>query len=138
MEFGNTAGYLTLLQLRTLNALTYDDPLLLLAEDTTSKSTYGRRIKGIEARWTREVDVAQATVDNRLARRKDPKTTLNIVVLNGSKSNMMAILQRGFSDRVTVSYSDMGINEDFYIEGHKMTVSEGWTMVTGEFLLQGV
>ncbi|MCH7745797.1 MAG: hypothetical protein IIC84_06975 [Chloroflexi bacterium] len=138
VEFGNTAGYLTLLKLRTLNALTYDDPLLLLAEDTTSKSTYGRRIKSIEARWTREVDVAQATVDNRLARRKDPKTTLNIVVLNGSKSNMMAILQRGFSDRVTVSYSDMGINEDFYIEGHKMTVSEGWTMVTGEFLLQGV
>ena len=51
---------------------------------------------------------------------------------------MMSILQRGFSDRVTVSYDDMGINEDFYVEGHKITVSEGWTMVTGEFLLQGV
>ena len=110
----------------------------MLAEDATSKSTFGQRIKSIEARWTREVDVAQATVDNRLARRKDPKTALNVVVLNGSRANMMSILQRGFSDRVTVSYSDMGINEDFYVEGHKITVGEGWTMVTGEFLLQGV
>lgn len=85
MEFGATAGYLTLLKLRSLNALTFDDPLLLLAEDTTSKSTYGQRIKSIKARWTREVDVAQATVDNRLARKKDPKTVLNLVVLNGSR-----------------------------------------------------
>ena len=138
VAFGATAGYLTLLKLRSLNALTFDDPLLLLAEDTASKSTYGQRIKSIEARWTREVDVAQATVDNRLARKKDPKTVLNLVVLNGSRPNMMSILQRGFSDRVTVSYSDMGINEDFFIEGHRIAVSEGWTMVTGEFLLQGV
>ena len=138
VKFGATAGYLTLLKLRTLNAFIFDDPLLVLAEDATSKNTYGQRIKSIEARWTREVDVAQATVDNRLSRRKDPKTALNVVVLNGSKPNMMSILQRGFSDRVTVSYSDMGVNEDFYVEGHKITVSEGWTLVTCEFLLQGV
>ena len=85
VKFGATAGYLTLLKLRTLNAFIFDDPLLVLAEDATSKNTYGQRIKSIEARWTREVDVAQATVDNRLSRRKDPKTALNIVVLNGSR-----------------------------------------------------
>ena len=138
VAFGATAGYLTLLKLRTLNAFTYDDPVLLLAEDNTSKNTYGERLKTIEARWTREVDVALATIRNRRDRKKNPKTVLNMVVPNGSKANMMLILHRGFSDRVTVNYGAMGINEDFFIEGHRTTVSEGWTMVTRELLLQGV
>jgi hypothetical protein len=138
VAFGSTAGYLTKLSLRTLNAMVYDDPVLVLAEDDTSKAAYGQRIRTIEARWTREVDVAQATVDNRLARKKDPKTILNVVVPNGSTPNMMLILQRTFSDRVTVSYSDMGISEDFFIEGHRLTVSEGGTYITRELLLQGV
>ena len=138
VAFGATAGYLTLLTLRTLNAFTFDDPVLMQAGDSSSKTTYGQRIKSVEARWTREVDVAQATIDSRLARRKDPKTVLNVVVPNGSKANMLLILQRGFSDRVTVSYTDMGISGDFFVEGHRITVSEGWTVVTRELLLQGV
>ncbi len=138
VKFGATAGYLTLLKLRTLNAFTYDNSVLLLAEDATSKTTYGERLKTIEARWTREVDVAQATLNNRRDRRKDPKTVLNLVVPNGSKRNMMLILQRGFSDRVKVSYSAMGIDQDFFIEGHKISVSDGWTLVTRELLLDGV
>ncbi len=138
VKFGATAGYLTLLKLRTLNGITFDDPVHVLAEDTTSKNTYGQRIKAIEARWTREVGIAQATADSRLARKKDPKTVLNIAVRNASKANMTLILQRTFSDRVTVSYSDMGINHDFFIEGHRLTVSEGWTLLTRELLLQGV
>ena len=138
VKFGATAGYLTLLKLRTLNALTYDAPVLLLAEDTTSKSTYGERLKTVEALWTREVDVALATIQSRRDRKKDPKTVLRAVVPNGSKANTMVILHRAVSDRVTVSYGAMGINEDFFIEGHKITVSEGWTLVQGELLLQAV
>ena len=138
VKFGATAGYLTLLKLRTLNALTYDDPLLVLAEDTASKGTYGRRIRSVEARWTREVDVAQATVDSRLAHKKDPKTVLNVVVPNGAKANMMLILQRRFSDRVTVSYGAMGISGDFFLEGHRIEVAEGWSTVTRELLLHAV
>ena len=138
VNFGATAGYLTLLKLRTLNAFLFDDPLLVLAEDATSKSTYGQRVKSIEARWTREVAVAQATADSRLARRKDPKTVLNVVVSNGSRANLMLILQRTFSDRVTLTYSDMGINGDFFVEGHRLTVGEGWTRVIRELLLEGV
>ena len=138
VTFGATAGYLTLLKLRTLNAFTYDDPVLLLAEDSTSKDIYGERIKAIEARWTREVDVALATLGSRRDRKKDPKTVLRVVVPNGSKANMFFILHRHLSDRVTVQYSDMGISEDFFIEGHKITVSEGWTLVTRELQLHGV
>ena len=138
VAFGATAGYLTLLKLRTLNGITFDDPVLLLEEDATSKSTYGERLKTLEARWTREVDVALATIASRRDRKKDPKTVLNVVVPNGSKANLMLVLQRGFSDRVTVSYTDMGISEDFFIEGRTITVGEGWSVVTGKLLLQGV
>ena len=138
VAFGSTAGYLTLLKLRTLNAITFDDPVLLLEEDATSKSTYGERIRSIEARWTREVDVALATIGSRRDRKKDPKTVLDVTVPNGSKANLLLVLQRGLSDRVTVSYSGMGISEDFFIEGRTITVGEGWSMVTGELLLQGV
>lgn len=138
VKFGATAGFLTLLKMRSLNALTLDAPVLLKAEDSASKSTFGKRIRSIDARWTREVDVAQATVDSRLALRKDPKTVLNVVVANGSKANLMLILQRVFSDRVTVSYSDMGIDEDFFVQGHRLVVSRGWTLVERELLLQGV
>ena len=138
VAFGATAGYLTLLKLRTLNAFTYNDPVLLLAEDATSKSTYGERTKVVDARWTRETDVALATVQSRRDRKKDPKTVLRVVVPNGSRANMPVILHRGLSDRVTVEYGDMGISEDFFVEGHKITVSEGWTLVNRELLLQGV
>jgi hypothetical protein len=138
VTFGATAGYLTLLKLRSPAAFTFDDRVLLLAEDATSKSAHGKRIRSIDALWTREVAVAQATVDNRLSRRKDPKTVLTILVPNGSKANVMLMLQRSFSDRVTVVYSGMGISSDFFIEGHKITVSEGWTSVVTELLLQGV
>lgn len=136
--FGATAGYLTLLQLRTLNAIDFDDPVLLLQEDSTSKTAYGERARTIEAKWTREVDVALATIASRLARKKDPKTVINVKVPNGSKANLMMMLQRGLSDRVTVSYSDMGISEDFFVEGRTITVSQGWTAVAGELLLRGV
>ena len=105
---------------------------------SASKSTYGQRAKSIDARWTRELEVARTTIDNRLARRKDPRTVLAVTVPNGSKANLMLMLHRRFSDRVTVSYPDMGIDGDFFVEGHRIEVARGWTHVTRELLLQGV
>ena len=136
VTFGASRGYLTLLKLRTLNAFRLDDPVLLLAEDAGSKGAYGRRIRSIDARWTRQVDAAQATIDHRLARRKDPRTVLNLVVPAGSKANAMLLLHRSISDRVAVSYPEMGVAGDFFIEGHRIVVEEGWTRATRELLLQ--
>ena len=110
--------------------------MLLKAEDAESRSTYGDRTRTIEARWTRVADAALATVRSRLGRRKDPKTVLRATLPNGSRSNMLLMLQRSFSDRIAVSYPGMGIEEDFFIEGRRITVGEGWTSVTAELLLQ--
>ena len=138
VTFGATPGYLTLLKLRTRNAFRNQDPVLVRAEDADSRRTYGERTMTIEARWTREADAALATVESRRDRRKDPKTVLRAVVPNGSRSNVLLMLQRSFSDRITVTYPDMGIDEDFFVEGRRITVGEGWTSVTAELLLQAV
>ena len=136
VTFGATPGYLTLLQLRTLNAITYDDPAILRAGDPASRRAYGDRIRSIDALWTRESDTALAAIRSRLGRRKDPKTILRLTVKNGSGDNMMLVLQRAVSDRLHVIYTDMGIDRDFFVEGRSITVSEGWTLVTGQLLLR--
>ena len=125
VTFGASRGWLTLLKLRTLNAFRLDDPVLLLAEDADSRDAYGRRIRSIDARWTRQVDAAQATIDHRLARRRHPRTVLNLVVPAGSRANAMLLLHRSISDRVAVRYPEMGIDGHFFIEGHRIIVEGG-------------
>ena len=138
VTFGSRSGYLTLLNLRGVNAIKFGDPVLALADDTASKGAYGERIKTIDARWTSEVAAAQATAESRLERKRQPKTDLRVTVPNGSRANMLLMLQRRISDRVNVSYGDMGIDEDFFIEGHTLTVGEGGRAVTRELVLRGV
>ena len=83
VAFGATAGYLTLLRMRTLNAITYDDPVILRADDAASRRAHGDRTRSIEARWTRESDTALAAIRSRLKGRKEPRTVLRLTVANG-------------------------------------------------------
>ncbi len=125
VRFGSTAGYLTRLAMRTANALTYNAPLLLTAESARSQGDYGQRVRSIDARWTREVQRAQATLDRRLARRSSPRTTLRVTLPDGSDANTLSMLQLRLSDRVALRYEDMGVNGAFFIEGHTIEVTRG-------------
>ena len=138
VRFGSTAGYLTKLQMRTLNAYTFDDPVIVRSEDAASVAEYGRRVKRIDAVWTREAATAQATVDSRLRRRRNPRSVATVALNNGSGANVSAMLQRGFSDRVRLRYPAMGIDADFFVEGRRLSVGDGWTRVECELLLQSV
>lgn len=138
VRFGSTAGYLTKLQMRTLNAYTFDDPVIVRSEDAASVTEYGRRVKRIDAVWTREAATAQATVDSRLRRRRTPRSVATVALNNGSGANVSSMLQRGFSDRVRLRYPAMGIDADFFVEGRRLSVGEGWTRVECELLLQRV
>ena len=138
VTFGSSAGYLTKLQMRTLNAYTFDDPVIVRSEDDASVAEYGRRAKRVDAVWTREAATAQATVDSRLRRRRDPRSVATVELNNGSGANLSAMLQRGFSDRVRLRYPSMGIDADFFVEGRRLSVGEGWTRVECELLLQSV
>ncbi len=136
VRFGSTAGYLTKLQMRTLNAYKFDDPVIVRSEDASSVSEYGRRVKRIDAIWTREAATAQAAVDSRLGRRKGARSVATVALNNGCGASVWAMLQRGFSDRVRLRYPSMGIDADFFIEGRKLSVGEGWTSVECELLLR--
>ena len=136
VTFGATAGYLTLLRMRTLNAITYDDPVILRADDAASRRAHGDRTRSIEARWTRESDTALAAIRSRLKGRKEPRTVLRLTVANGSGPNLALVLQRAVSDRLRVRYPAMGIDGAFFVEGRAITASEGWTEVKGTLLLR--
>ena len=125
VQFGSTAGYLTRLGMRSTNALTFDAPLLLTAEDVASRNTYGQRIRSIDARWTRETQRAQETLDRRLARRASPRAALRVTLPAGSDSNALLMLQLRLSDRIALRYEDMGVNGDFFVEGHTLEVGRG-------------
>ena len=136
VRFGDTAGYLTRLGMRTTNALTYNAPLLLTAEDARSRKEYGQRIHAINARWTREVGRAQETLDRQLSRRASPRTTLRATLPSGSDANTLAILQLRLSDRLALRYEDMGVNGDFFVEGHTLEVGQGGKRVERMLLLR--
>jgi hypothetical protein len=76
--------------------------------------------------------------EDRLARKKDRKTRLNLTLPNGDKNNLMQIVHRVLSDRITVVYSDMGINQDFFIEHMELDVVARTGEVSARWLVQGV
>ena len=136
VRFGSTAGYLTRLAVRTVNALTFNAPVLLTAESASSQAAYGQRIRSMEARWIREAQRAQATLDSRLSRRAVPRTALTATLLNGSNASILPMLQLSLSDRVSVRYADMGVSGDFFVEGHRLKVGQGGKRVKRTLLLQ--
>lgn len=136
VQFGSTAGYLTRLAMRTAHALTYNAPLLLTTENASSQSDYGQRVRSIDARWTREVRRAQATLDRRLARRASPRTTLRVTLPNGSDANTLLMLQLRLSDRVALRYDDIGVSGDFFVEGHSLEVAQGGKQFERALLLR--
>ena len=125
VQFGETAGYLTRLGMRSVNALTFNAPLLLTSEDEASRNSYGQRIRSIDARWIREAQRAQATLERRLARRAVPRSSLKVSLLGGSDANAMLMLQLRLSDRIVLRYDHMGVNGDFFVEGHAFEVGQG-------------
>ena len=136
VRFGRAAGYLTRLGMRTVNARTYNAPLLLTVEDRSSQRDYGQRIHAIDARWIREAQRAQAALDSRLARRALPRTALKVTLPNGSDVNALTMLQLRLSDRVALRYKDMGVDGDFFVEGHSLEVASGGKKITRTLLLR--
>lgn len=125
VQFGAAAGYLTRLALRTFAAYTYNAPLLVAAEDAASQREYGTRIRSIDARWTRRATDAQAVAERRLRRKKSPRSAIAATLPNGSDANALLMAQARLSDRIAVRYDAMGVNADFFVEGHRLEAHGG-------------
>ena len=136
VKFGGTAGYLTRLGMRTVNALAFDAPVLVSSTNTSSQASYGQRIRSIDARWTREAHRAQTTLNVRLARRSKQRATIIVALPNGSTLNTLLALQLRLSDRITLQYEAMGVDGDFYIEGSTLDVAQAGKRMERTLLLR--
>lgn len=99
------------------------DPFQVEEEDSTSITDYGERRKEINALFVHRYSTARTLAQSRRDRRKDPKTELTLIFLPNERTTMSNLVQRQISDLVSVSYSDMGIDEDFFIESEEWTLS---------------
>ncbi len=136
--FGATAGFLTTFQLRADARTKDNDPSDSHVEDTTSIASFGERRVEIDCVYIDRDPVSRAMITNRLARRKDSKTQLRVIMPISTKIGMHQVIQRRISDRITAIYADMGINEALFLEGWEWETSAGGTSIVVTWLLRGV
>ena len=103
------------------------DPLLVSVENTTSQATFGTRTFRSNSRFIPSEDEADSWARHHLGIYKDPLPVLTINVMgNRDDTHMDAIRKLDISDRVSVvatGSSELGINEDFYVEAEKHTIT---------------
>lgn len=121
--WGGTAGFLTKLQQRG-DGYKIGLATAVISEDATSVSTYRDRFKKIDCLFLDQVETAEAAGANRLARRKDPKTRLTLTLQGADKVTAHHMMQRRLSDLVTCVYTDMGINDTYYVEGESWAIDQ--------------
>lgn len=130
----NTA-VLTAVQARGI-PVTFGDGIMILAENTASKTAYGRRTYEFPGPWLPSVGVGQDYADYLVAQYKDPRPglTLTYNALRDAAHRTEA-LTREVSDRVTVTATGaarLGIDADWYVEGieHRIEDAGHWHEVT--------
>lgn len=133
----NTA-YITLLKLRADASYQDFESTIYQTEDATSQGDHGERSKVVDCIYIDTYATARDVADGRLARKKARLTRLNLTLPNGDQNNLMQMVHRVLSDRITVLYSDMGINQDFFIEHMELDVLARTGAVTARWLVQGV
>ena len=102
-------------------AVTQDNPVRIVAEDTDSQDAYGQRTFRLPGPWYANTDDAQSLADLTLARHKDPQAILILsFVANSSLALKQQSLTRKISDRVLVTAdgdTQLGIDgREFFIE----------------------
>ena len=121
------AVYLTLLQARG-TPVTADDPVTVTAEDSTSQTAYGERTYPIPGPFIPDTDEAENYVGAVVSAYKDPIPTLRVAIsANRNQTAYANAIVREINDRVTVvatNDSDLGINEDFFIEAIRHRIDQ--------------
>ncbi len=126
-------AYLTLIQGRG-TAVTVSDPIRVRGTDATSEAAYGERSFTAQTRFFPDSGEAQDWCNYNLAIYKDPVPIITLRVNGNTSEEMRAqVFQRDLSDRITLTATgnaNLGINEDFFIEGERHTIGPGgehWT-----------
>ncbi|MFB3119101.1 MAG: hypothetical protein ACE1Y2_01075 [Stenotrophomonas maltophilia] len=135
---GSDTAFITLLRLRADKSYKDFESTIYQTSDNASQNDHGTRSHLVDCRYIDTYDTAKDVADSRLARKKDGKTRLNLVLPNGDKNNLLQMVHRVLSDRITVVYSDMGINEDFFIEHMSIDAIASTGEVTTRWKVKGI
>ncbi len=135
---GSVTAYVNLLRLRADNSYKDFESTIYQTSDSASQNDHGARSHRVNCRYIDTYDTAKDVADARLARKKDGKTRLTLVLPNGDKNNLLQMVHRVLSDRITVVYSDMGINEDFFIEHMELNAIASTGEVTARWMVKGI
>ena len=130
-------AFLTLLRLRADKSYQDFESTIYQTGDATSQGDHGVQSRLINCRFIDTYATARDVAGERLTRKKDRKTRLSLTLPNGDKNNLFQMVHRVLSDRITVVYSDMGINEDFFIEHIELDAVARTGEVTMHWLVQG-
>jgi len=116
--------YLTTLQAR---GTYYDDQTKVSkkSEDATSQGLYQKRTLPLDGKYLTDSDKAQDFCDYGLARFKDPQAEIAITIVNKDATNLTQILSREISDRITVKNTELGLDDDFFINKMEHEITEG-------------
>ena len=124
---GSTFAFVTLLKARG-TPVTRNDPVRMLAEDTSSQTTHGQRTFSPREQFVPDTVEGQDWCEFNLSIYKDPIPIVQIVVeMNRDHSHLVKVLSRDVSDRITLvatGGAGLGINEDFFIESVSHVVDD--------------
>jgi hypothetical protein len=133
-----STAYVTFLRLRADKTYQDLESTLYQTGDTTSQADHGVRSRLVDCRFIDHYAAARDAADARLTRKKNRKTRLTLTLPNGDKNNLLQMIHRRLSDRITVVYAEMGINQDFFIEQVALEVTARTGAMTMRWLVQGV
>jgi len=107
-------------------------------EDATSKTTYGEHSLNIDAQILTSLAEAKTLADDIESKQDTPRAKVEMTMTNYNKEMLTKILALKLSDRITGNYSDMGVDEDFFINKIAYSISQGGLMVEAVFTLEQV
>jgi len=94
-------------------------------EDATSKTTYGEHSYDVKAEILTSLVEAKVLADDVEAKEDTPRAKVEMTLVNANKEMLTKILSLKLSDRITGNYSDMGVDEDFFINKIVYSITNG-------------
>ena len=127
IEILNNAGHLIYVTLLKARGTYYDNltKVTRKAEDSSSQSAYQKRTLDINGKYMTSADKASDLVTYAIGKYKDPRAELSMTITNKDTTNLIQILSREISDRITVDNDKLGVNGDFFIDHMEHSISEG-------------
>ena len=137
-DHATNIAYVTFLRLRADRSYRDFESTIYQAEDSISQEAHGSRSRLVDCLYLDTYTTAREVAEARLSRKKARKTRLELMLPNGDRNNLLQMVHRVLSDRITVVYPDMGIDQDFFIERMELDVEARTGEFTMRWLVEGV